>query len=676
MRWLLAILCVCSCAAGAQVVDPRVRPVPELGDETGVAQANLAFEKLAAIRDGLLDVRVMLGTHDPEVARVARLGAYEAASLLAQAQSFMPRRADELARRPDFFDSELLQDRRSEYLVSYLEHRMPLAVARSAAVLGVLEENETTRAAFGELVVEEVTGRVAMDERHRAELALLRGYGELLRGDDPSETFLRAHELARALGSEHVSLVIESGIMDAVHSPESRTIEGATRDLIERWPFVDEGTSTSDASMLLLIEGLIGRSEGMLDIDGSQSERVLELACDVYESLRARPRFEGDHLGLRESVLERFAETRTGDSYPLLVDVSRAWRLGGEGRDDEAIELLRGGLDGSDGAWLDDARWELALALIRASQEAEPVARDAMRSEAMSHLTDVFTIGGWPDSERSARLACALAERMPASLVDEARHTLESALRVFPETGDADEWRFALASRVDSGSRRRELLESVGIGSDAYAPARVMLADIQHGVFQNASDETRGDAALELLGRCEEARAVVDSVEDGGQRGAFRERLDAQAIEALLYLDREDEALALARLHEGSELGHLWLGAMSSQLRRKMVQSRREGDDQSTRRIATMLVEVCRLRARSPIDRAQDLLRRAVMGEAMLELDDASGALEVFRALREERVDDPRLAIGAGDALWRLGREEEAFVDLRAGVGALERADV
>ncbi|MFG0258375.1 MAG: hypothetical protein ACF8GE_10775 [Phycisphaerales bacterium JB043] len=673
MRWVLVIVFALCGASEAQLGSDR--PIETtIEDETGVAQANRAFELLEETRLELSDARVMLGTRDEGVLERVRFGAYNAARLLAVARELMPQRADELARRADFRDSQRLQDHRSEYLVSYLEHRIPIAVARGAALLGASEKDPTTRATFGELIVEEVAGRVSMDERHRAELALLRAYGELLQGLDADEHLVRAHELARAQGGEDPSLVIESAVMATIHAGDARAIEGATRDLVERWPFVDEGNPINDTSTLLLIEGLLTRSELMRE---DQNARVLEVACEVYDSLRRRPRHEGDHLALRESMLAFLTRIETGESRPLLVDVARAWAMSSQDRLDEAIELLRTGVGDTGSPWIDDARWELAMALVRRSEASEESERGALRVEAMDLLADVFVSGsGWPDARRCARIACALAERLGTSESDAARRTLENALRVYPNDELSDEWRLALAVRVEDHARRRELLERVGAGSDAHAPARVMLADMQHEVFQNAPEADRRTEGEVLLGLCAAAREAIDASEASEQRDVFRERVDAQAIEALLALDREAEALELARLHEGSALGHLWLDAMSSQMRRKMVQLRRAVDSGSLAQMASMLVEVCRLRKQTTLDATQEFLRRAVLAEALVEAGSPDEALIVLAGLREGQThDDPRLAIVEGEALHRLGRDDEAFARFRQGVAALEAQD-
>lgn len=668
--------------------------------EAVFAYVRLAEATLDALSRDASDSAALVGMPTPaQVARVRR-GASDAGLHNGRADLLLREALGAIESHPDFAERRDLQDRRSALAVEFGEFRMSMVTARVGAVLASVYPPEAGDAvSVAQNGVDAVQSLDLRDPVLLARRDIVYGVAASLgasapaRGEDAepaSAHFSRALRRTEDLASIEPRAFVEASL------GLSRALAGAGRReealrrldaLAQAPPFVDEQGEPAPAYRLLLADArfLADRAPRAGETGAEALGRALETyAQRVFTTDAGVPTEDRRALALDKLSLLETPELAPGAPLPPLLAAARARAAAQDpGGRDEAIALLGRSLTGRRAGDAipfaeAEARWRLAALLLERVREGSG-AQAGDRVEAMRLLESVAR--GRPDFP-DARAAMDAAGRLAVSLIDsgsdEARDEAARALRLgvdrYADLPGADRWRLALADLTDDEALRRALLEAIDPDSPEGLRAQSRLLGMVHEALVRAEGAQRAQAAGALLERFETLSAALSRAEAPTElRDALRARAGAQAMDALLVLEREAEALETARRLADAPGAERWTAPLTAHLRRRMARAHKAGEEGEAGRLAALFIDAAELRLGMGLDPSESARVRVALAQALLIAERCEAAQAQAASLIDSLGRREDLLLLSGDALRCAGEDARAFALYREVAAPLER---
>jgi len=668
--------------------------------EAVFAYVRLAEATLDALSRDASDSAALVGLPTPaQVARVRR-GASDAGLHNGRADLLLREALGAIESRPDFAERRNLQDLRSALAVEFGEFRMPMVTARvGAALASVYPPAAGDAVGVAQNGVDAVQSLDLRDPVLLARRDIVYGVAALLgasapaRGEDAEPA---AAHFARALGRADDLASVEPRAFVEASLGLSRAMARAGRReeaqrrldaLAQAPPFVNEQGEPSPAYRLLLEDArfLADRAPRAGESAAEALWRALETyAARVFTTDAGVAPADRRALALDKLSLLETPELAPGAPLPPLLAAARARAAARDpaGRD-EAIALLRRSLTGERaGGSISfaeaEARWRLAALLLERLREGSG-AQAGDRAEAMRLLESIARgRSDFPDAlaamDAAGRLALSLIDAGDAATRAGAAQALRLGVERYADLPGADRWRLALADLSGDEGRRRALLEAIDPGTLEGLHAQSRLLGMAHTALVNADGPQRAAAAGALLERFSALRDAQSRVEaPQALRDALGARAGAQAMDALLVLEREGEALELARRLADAPGAARWSAPLTAHLRRRMARAHEAGEEGEAGRLAALFIDAAEVRLGMGLDPSESSRVRVALAQALLLAERCEEAQAQAFSLIDSLGRREDLLLLLADALRCAGEDARAFSLYREVATPLER---
>jgi len=660
----------------------------------GARFTQLAETLLAQLAADAANTAVLFGLPTQEqLDRVAH-AAQEAFDAANQASRALDNAIARLAADPSFADSQELQNLRSDLAVEYRLIRLPLVRARAAILVAAtaptdddarkfaretlksldqLEDDSSLPISGAELVLRfaaaSITGEPTSEQRHSAILALTEpGSLKSLQSQAPAlarQTVVAAAFIRAKLGqTDRAHQLLTSLLRD---DPANPLVGVVRRDALARLaigavaPARLSATNPRSAgrAMVELTRGAAMWPDALVRLAIEKAKRFAAPGLSA-ESLPAAALVAVGVAALDRNDLDAATAALKGAwstlaNQPSALSNLCGWSLAQSLRQQGALDNIVGAAD---------------VLLTLSNNEANAPSAAAALDSSVDLLQ--WALGA------TQRVG---ADDQHAAIASKLRIALRQALLDHPASPSVDRWRLALAD-LSAGSARRDLLEHIKPGGDAYPRAQLALAWIAYSQLNQApSDAQREALAFTMLSRAKAANNASQSLDGGIESELTPTIAQAQAV-ALAWLRRFDQAADAATVWDSAHLG----GAPDAVnlVRQRAAASLREAlqirNDQQAQAVAPALEKTSRLML-DRIERGD--ADRALAGSCAVDLADAlqvqnraADLVEMLQPIAAHVGMTRGVGAAMGVGLVAAGQNERAFAVLRDVVDASRALEI